>query len=149
MIKIGSVGRAYRAAVCPPTTTANCSSRAITSSAGTELMTRPLPRRSPRTVGCAQGDLGHVDEDGYVWVTGRKKELIVTAGGKDVAPAILEDRLRGHPLVSQVVVVGDQRPFIGALVTLAEMLPAWLKNHGMEPMSATDAASDPAGARLD
>ncbi len=90
------------------------------------------------------GDLGHIDDDGYVWVTGRKKELIVTAGGKNVAPAILEDRLRGHPLVSQVVVVGDQRPFIGALVTLdAEMLPAWLKNHGMEPMSATDAASDP------
>ena len=90
------------------------------------------------------GDTGHIDDDGYVWVTGRKKELIVTAGGKNVAPAILEDRLRAHPLVSQVVVVGDQRPFIGALVTLdAEMLPAWLKNHGLEPMSATDAASDP------
>ena len=90
------------------------------------------------------GDLGRIDDEDFVWITGRKKELIVTAGGKNVAPAVLEDRLRGHPLVSQVVVVGDQRPFIGALVTLdAEMLPAWLKNHGLEPMSAADAASDP------
>lgn len=90
------------------------------------------------------GDLGRIDEDDFVWITGRKKELIVTAGGKNVAPAILKDRLRGHPLVSQVVVVGDQRPFIGALVTLdAEMLPAWLKNHGLEPMSAAVAATDP------
>jgi len=90
------------------------------------------------------GDLGRVDDDGFVWVTGRKKELIVTAGGKNVAPAILEDRLRGHPLISQVVVVGDQRPFIGAMVTLdAEMLPGWLKNHGLEPMGVTEAATDP------
>lgn len=73
------------------------------------------------------GDIGTLDEDGYLRITGRSKEIIVTAGGKNVAPAVLEDRLRGHPLVSQVVVVGDQRPFIGALVTLdAEMLPGWL-----------------------
>ncbi len=89
------------------------------------------------------GDIGTLDADGYLRITGRKKELIVTAGGKNVAPALLEDRLRGHPLVSQVVVVGDQRPFIGALVTLdAEMLPGWLANHGMPAMSVEAAADD-------
>ena len=79
------------------------------------------------------GDLGELDSDGYLKITGRKKELIVTAGGKNVAPAVLEDRLRAHPLVSQCIVVGDQKPFIGALVTLdPEMLPVWAKNHGLD-----------------
>jgi len=90
------------------------------------------------------GDLASVDADGFLSITGRKKEIIVTAGGKNVAPAVLEDRLRGHPLVSQVVVVGDQRPFIGALVTLdAEMLPGWLSTHGRSAMSVDEAATDP------
>jgi long-chain acyl-CoA synthetase len=90
------------------------------------------------------GDLGTLDDDGYLRITGRTKEIIVTAGGKNVAPAALEDRLRGHPLVSQVVVVGDQRPFIGALVTLdAEMLPGWLANHGLPAMDVTAAGADP------
>ncbi len=90
------------------------------------------------------GDLGALDADGYLTITGRKKEIIVTAGGKNVAPALLEDRLRGHPLVSQVVVVGDQRPFIGALVTLdAEMLPGWLAGHGLPEMSVDAAAVNP------
>ncbi|KMY24070.1 AMP-dependent synthetase and ligase [Actinobaculum suis] len=90
------------------------------------------------------GDVGHIDSDGYVWITGRKKELIVTAGGKNVAPAALEDRLRGYPLISQVVVVGDEKPFIGALITLdAEMLPVWLKNKGLESKSVVEAAQDP------
>ena len=87
------------------------------------------------------GDLGSLDDDGYLTITGRKKEIIVTAGGKNVAPALLEDRLRGHPLVSQVVVVGDGKPFIGALVTLdAEMLPGWLAGHGLPPMDVNGAA---------
>ena len=87
------------------------------------------------------GDLGALDDDGYLTITGRKKEIIVTAGGKNVAPAPLEDRLRGHPLVSQVVVVGDNRPFIAALVTLdAEMLPGWLAGHALPPMDVTTAA---------
>ena len=91
------------------------------------------------------GDLGVLDADGYLRITGRTKEIIVTAGGKNVAPAVLEDRLRGHPLVSQVVVVGDQRPFIGALVTLdAEMLPGWLSNHGLPAMDVATAAVHPA-----
>ncbi|WP_029289408.1 long-chain fatty acid--CoA ligase [Cellulomonas sp. HZM] len=90
------------------------------------------------------GDVGTLDDDGYLRITGRTKELIVTAGGKNVAPAVLEDRLRGHPLVSQVVVVGDQRPFVGALVTLdAEMLPGWLSNHGLPAMDVEAAATDP------
>ena len=82
------------------------------------------------------GDLGELDEDGYLRITGRKKELLVTAGGKNVAPAGLEDRLRAHPLISQCIVVGDQKPFVAALVTLdAEMFPAWAKNHGLEGVS--------------
>ena len=80
------------------------------------------------------GDLGSIDDDGFLTITGRKKEIIVTAGGKNVAPAVLEDIVRGNPIVGQIVVVGDQRPFIGALVTLdPEMLPAWLKNNGADP----------------
>ncbi|WP_345750627.1 AMP-dependent synthetase/ligase [Microbacterium rhizophilus] len=77
------------------------------------------------------GDLGSFDADGYLTITGRKKEIIVTAGGKNVAPAALEDPIRANPIVGQVVVVGDQKPFISALITLdPEMLPAWLATHG-------------------
>ncbi len=90
------------------------------------------------------GDLGTIDEDGFLRITGRKKEIIVTAGGKNVAPNVLEDRLRGHPLVSQVVVVGDQRPFIGALITLdPEGVPGWLTAHGKPAMTIEEAAKDP------
>ena len=82
-----------------------------------------------------------MDDDGCLTITGRKKEIIVTAGGKNVAPALLEDRLRGHPLISQVVAVGDGKPFIGALVTLdAEMLPGWLAGHDLPPMDVTTAS---------
>jgi len=84
------------------------------------------------------GDLGELDSDGYLKITGRKKEIIVTAGGKNVAPAVLEDRLRAHPLVSQCMVVGDQKPFIACLVTLdPEAVPAWASSHG----KSTDVAS--------
>lgn len=73
------------------------------------------------------GDLGHLDEDGYLFITGRKKELLVTAGGKNVAPAVLEDRLRAHPLVSQCMVVGDNKPFIAALITIdQDSLKSWI-----------------------
>ncbi|ROQ58659.1 long-chain acyl-CoA synthetase [Rathayibacter sp. PhB152] len=92
------------------------------------------------------GDLGSLDEEGYLRVTGRKKEIIVTAGGKNVAPAALEDPIRANPLVGQVVVVGDQRPFIAALVTLdPEMLPTWLANNGQDAkLSLEQAAVNPA-----
>jgi long-chain acyl-CoA synthetase len=77
------------------------------------------------------GDIGEIDEDGFVRITGRKKELIVTAGGKNVAPAVLEDRVRAHWLVSQCLVVGDQQPFIAALVTVdPESVPTWLEKQG-------------------
>ncbi|MFC4021242.1 AMP-dependent synthetase/ligase [Micromonospora sp. GCM10011542] len=78
------------------------------------------------------GDLGQLDDDGYLTITGRKKEIIVTAGGKNVAPAVLEDRVRAHPLISQCVVVGDRQPFIAALVTVdEEALPKWLESAGL------------------
>ncbi|MCZ4079547.1 long-chain fatty acid--CoA ligase [Rhodococcus sp. H36-A4] len=78
------------------------------------------------------GDLASIDQDGYVSITGRKKEIIVTAGGKNVAPAVLEDALRAHALISQTLVVGDAKPFIGALITLdPESLPGWKQRHGL------------------
>ncbi|MDH6678180.1 long-chain acyl-CoA synthetase [Rhodococcus sp. LBL1] len=91
------------------------------------------------------GDLGTVDSEGYITITGRKKEIIVTAGGKNVSPAQLEDHLRAHPLISQAIVVGDQKPFIGALITIdAEALPAWNERNG-KPAGTTVAEllSDP------
>jgi long-chain acyl-CoA synthetase len=91
------------------------------------------------------GDLGSLDDEGFLRVTGRKKELIVTAGGKNVAPAVLEDRLRAHALISQCMVVGDNRPFIACLITLdPEALDHWKQQHG-KPADATaaDLANDP------
>ncbi|WP_306427800.1 long-chain fatty acid--CoA ligase [Brevibacterium sp. 50QC2O2] len=93
----------------------------------------------------ATGDLGSLDEEGYLSITGRKKELIVTSGGKNVAPAPLEDVIRRHPLVGQPVVVGEQRKFVGALIFLdPEMLPGWLEAHGLPPLSLDRAAAHPA-----
>src|SRR5213078_2103041 len=83
------------------------------------------------------GDIGELDDDGFLRITGRKKEILVTAGGKNVAPAVLEDRLRAHPLVSQCMVVGDGRPFIAAVVTIdVEAWPKWLETNG-KPADAT------------
>ena len=91
------------------------------------------------------GDMGELDEDGFLRVTGRKKELIVTAGGKNVAPAVLEDRVRANPLVSQCMVVGDNRPYIACLITLdEEAVDVWLERHP-RPGGTTmaDLADDP------
>ncbi|RST19446.1 long-chain fatty acid--CoA ligase [Streptomyces sp. WAC05374] len=86
------------------------------------------------------GDIGTLDEDGYLAITGRKKEILVTAGGKNVAPAVIEDRIRGHALVAECMVVGDGRPFVGALVTIdEEFLGRWAAEHG-KPAGATAAS---------
>ncbi len=89
------------------------------------------------------GDIGVLDDDGFLSITGRKKEIIVTAAGKNVAPAVLEDRMRSNALVSQVMVVGDAKPFIAALVTLdADAIAPWAADHGMEGAVTADLISD-------
>src|SRR5690606_23213111 len=94
------------------------------------------------------GDLGSFDADGFLTITGRKKEIIVTAGGKNVSPAQLEDPIRSNPIVGQVVVVGDQKPFISALITLdSEMLPTWLANNGLDAEMTLEEASRNAAVR--
>ena len=86
------------------------------------------------------GDIGELDEEGFLTITGRKKELIVTAAGKNVAPAVLEDRLRSHALISQTMVVGDGRPYVAALITVdAEALEPWKERYG-KPAEATIAS---------
>jgi long-chain acyl-CoA synthetase len=91
------------------------------------------------------GDLGAIDDDGFLTITGRKKEIIVTAGGKNVAPAVLEDQLRAHPLISQAIVVGDAKPFIGALITIdPEAFEGWKqRNSKAAGSSVGDLATDP------
>jgi long-chain acyl-CoA synthetase len=93
------------------------------------------------------GDIGALDGEGFLRITGRKKEILVTAGGKNVAPAVLEDRLRAHALVSQAMVVGDGKPFIAALITLdKEALPGWAEANGKETTDA-DALLDDADVK--
>jgi long-chain acyl-CoA synthetase len=90
------------------------------------------------------GDLGRIDEDGFLTITGRSKEIIVTAGGKNVAPAALEDVVRSHPLVAQCMVVGDQRNHVAALVTLDdESLPGWLSENKRADQPAAELVDDP------
>jgi len=94
------------------------------------------------------GDIGKVDRDGFISITGRKKEILVTAGGKNVSPAGLEDSIRAHPLVSQALVVGDKQPFIGALVTLdSEALQTWKAQNAIPVATPTAALVDNADLR--
>jgi long-chain acyl-CoA synthetase len=91
------------------------------------------------------GDLGSVDDDGFLSIIGRKKEIIVTAGGKNVAPAVLEDQLRAHPLISQAMVVGDNRPFVAAVIAIdPEGFEVWKQHHGKQATaSVADLTADP------
>ena len=90
------------------------------------------------------GDLGRLDDEGFLYITGRKKELIVTAGGKNVAPAVLEDRLRAHPLVSQCMVVGDNQPFIASLITIdQDMLKGWIAANNKSGATLETLRNDP------
>lgn len=90
------------------------------------------------------GDLGRLDDEGFLYITGRKKELIVTAGGKNVAPAVLEDRLRAHPLVSQCMVVGDNQPFIASLITIdQDMLKGWIAANNKSGATLETLINDP------
>ncbi|MFJ6349821.1 AMP-dependent synthetase/ligase [Streptomyces sp. NPDC054835] len=92
----------------------------------------------------ATGDLGALDEDGYLTITGRKKEILVTSGGKSVAPAGLEERVRNHPLVAQCIVVGNDRPYVAALVTLdQEAVDHWLSMQNRAPLPAAELVRDP------
>ncbi|MFF5204750.1 AMP-dependent synthetase/ligase [Streptosporangium sp. NPDC000396] len=91
------------------------------------------------------GDVGELDKDGYLRITGRKKELLVTAAGKNVAPAPMEDRIRAHPLVSQAMVVGDDKPFVAALITLdPEALESWKAANGKAGATLAELSADPA-----
>ena len=91
------------------------------------------------------GDLGTIDGDGYLFIVGRKKEIIVTSGGKNVATEVLEDRLRAHPLISQCMVVGDNKPFIAALITLdPDSLKSWAKSNKKAGASIAELSRDPA-----
>ncbi|MEV0745500.1 long-chain fatty acid--CoA ligase [Streptomyces sp. NBC_01220] len=92
----------------------------------------------------ATGDLGALDEDGYLTITGRKKEILVTSGGKSVSPAGLEERVRAHPLVAQCIVVGNDRPYIAALVTVdQESVEHWLAMQGRQALTPGELVRDP------
>ncbi len=90
------------------------------------------------------GDLGKLDEEGFLYIVGRKKELIVTSGGKNVAPAVLEDRLRAHPLISQCMVVGDNQPYIAALITIdPDAIKGWITANKKDGATLAELTKDP------
>jgi long-chain acyl-CoA synthetase len=93
----------------------------------------------------ATGDVGTIDDDGYLTITDRKKELIISSGGKNISPAQIENLLRAHPLIAQAVAIGDRRPYVTALVVLDdETVPVWARAHGLDGKSVADLAGDPA-----
>ncbi|MCZ4100469.1 AMP-dependent synthetase/ligase, partial [Streptomyces sp. H39-C1] len=105
------------------------------------------PRATSEVLGdgwLATGDIGALDEEGYLTITGRKKEILVTSGGKSVSPSGLEDRVRSHPLIAQCVAVGNNRPFIAALVTLdPDAVGHWLTMRGKPRLPDEELVHDP------
>ena len=124
-------------------TTVSCCSVGVRSSPATGETTRRPQAAKDANGWLRTGDVGEIDDEGFVRITGRKKEILVTAGGKNVAPAVLEDRIRAHHLVDQCIVVGDGQPFIAALVTIdPETLPDWADAHG-KSRKVADLLEDP------
>ncbi|HEY4377438.1 MAG TPA: AMP-binding protein, partial [Acidimicrobiales bacterium] len=106
------------------------------------------PEKTAETVDDAgwlhSGDIGELDDDGYLRIVDRKKELIITAGGKNISPANLEAALKLVPLIGQACAIGDQRPFVSALVVLdPDVAPAWAKQHGIEVDTMAELAAHP------
>src|SRR5205085_10756112 len=90
------------------------------------------------------GDVASIDDDGYVRIVDRKKELIITSGGKNISPANLENLLKRHPLVGQAAVIGDRRPYITALIVLdPDAARGWARAHGLHGLGLSELASDP------
>lgn len=145
-IKIGTVGAPY------PGTSLRVSDEGEVQVKGTGVFKGY--RNNPEATAAAftedgwyrTGDLGSIDADGYLKISGRSKEILVTAGGKNVQPAVLEGALRSHPLIGEVMVVGEGKPFVGALVALdKQMLAGWLRNHGEdESLTVAEASKNPA-----
>ena len=135
--------RAARASRSRSPTTARSCSRAATSSTATRRTTTPASARSS-TAGCTPATSGRVDEDGYIFITGRKKDIIITAGGKNLTPANLENDLKQTRWVSQAVMHGDRRPFPVMLITLdEEEIVPWAEQQGIEDTSIAALASHP------
>ena len=125
-------------------TTASCCSAAARSSRGYWHNDEATAEAMDADGWFHTGDVGEIDDEGFVRITGRKKEILVTAGGKNVAPAVLEDRLRAHPLVDQCIVVGDGQPFIAALVTLdPETVPGLGRAARQDRRTSRDLVDDP------
>jgi long-chain acyl-CoA synthetase len=129
---------------CASPTTARSSAGAATCSRATSTTPRRPPRRSIDGW-LHTGDIGEIDDDGYLRIVDRKKELIITAGGKNISPANLEAALKTIPLVGQAAAIGDNRPFVAALVVLdPEAAPVWAAKHGLEGKSLEELAEEPA-----
>ena len=142
LVRVGSVGQPL------PGTTVRVADDGELLARGAQIMTGYWedPRATDQVISPEgwfhTGDLGAIDDEGFVWISGRRKELLVTAGGKNVAPAPLEERIRAHPLVSQCMVLGDGRPFISALVTLdAAAASRWAEERG-KPVDLASLAGD-------
>ena len=115
---------------------------------------RNMPDKTAETIDAEgwlhTGDIGELDDDGYLKIVDRKKELIITAGGKNISPANLEAKLKAHPLIGTACVIGDERPFLTALIVLdPDVAPAWAAQQGIEDTSLEALADERARARGD